>query len=397
VQGESLEFNVNSCVSLRGVSPRGETRQGWGVSLDTSYSTIQTESQFTPIKPRLYCKFVDAENIDFNSKKSNIESLNHYFDVYLPRLGRGLLNRLYCESENIPIADYGNDFVFPLGVYEKYSDLREREENDGLLYYAESTFLKWYRGVKKYSNYVFMSDGDNKSLKRLTNRFDRRYQVKIQERMNYLMWKYGNESSCLVTLTLNPSNFRNSKLCMWETINVLLNEFITEMRKWFVVRGLTVPYIRCIESMKGIKETFFVGRGNPHIHLCFFGVKRIPKKVIDGFWSYGYSFVNSTAKNNKVRYPIHYITKYITKTYTENDADNTLNQSLVWMFNKRSFEHSRGLLDPINVKGCGKWSFDYLVLSNLWIMILLRWIIFLNLMKPFLVNHHHNIRCLHFV
>jgi hypothetical protein len=210
-----------------------------------------------------------------------------------------------------------------------------------------------------------MTNEDKKHLKKITNRFDKKYQTMIKNRMNWLMYKYGNENACSITLTLNPSNFRNSKLCMWETINILLNEFLTELKNWFKARGRAVPkYIRCIESMKGAKENDFVGRGNPHIHICLFGVKYIPKSVITKFWSYGFNFINSTAKNQKVRYPIHYVTKYITKTYTENDVDNTLNQSLVWFFNKHSFEHSSGLVYPMYVKGSGEWNFEYYIIMN---------------------------------
>ena len=342
------------------------------VLLDTSYSKIQTEMGFTPVGSTIYSlknrgskyiRFVNADDLDRNTKKSNQEAFNYYLDQVQPAVTYNLVKRLYCENEGIQDIKLPGDFLFPLETYEKHLGLIDNENNESLLFFAEKTFLRWYQNNKKYSNYIFMVNSDKKPrLKKLTNRFDKKYQTMVQNRMNWLMYRYGNENACSVTLTLNPANFRNSKLCMWETITILLNEFITQLRKWFKVRGRVFPkYIRCIESMKGIEETAYVGRGNPHIHLCFFGVKYIPKSVITKFWNYGFNFVNSTAKNQKVMYPIHYITKYITKTYTENDVNNTLNQSLVWFFNKHSFEHSSELVYPLYAEGSGEWNFEYYV------------------------------------
>ena len=324
------------------------------VLLDTSSSKIQT--------PHKSINFTAYENLDFDLKKRNKKAFRIYLDERLPKISYNLIRKLYCDDQGIEITDFQQDFVFPLKIYEKYDNLMDREQNESLLYFAEQTFLDWYQYNKKKSKYILMVNEEKKLLKKLTNRFNRKYQKKVQNRMNWLMYKYGNENACSVTLTLNPGYFRNNKLCMWETINILLNEFTTQLRKWFKDRGRSMPkYIRCIESMKGIKETNFVGRGNPHIHLCFFGVKYIPKKVITDFWPYGFNFINSTAKNKKVRYPIHYITKYITKTYTENDPDNTLNQSLVWFFSKHSFDHSLNLVYPLYKKGSGEWNFEYFI------------------------------------
>lgn len=325
------------------------------VLLDTSYSKTQTESNFL----HKNVHFIPFENIDHNTKKANKESFEFFVNEKLPKITYNFVKKRYCEDENIKLIDFSEDFVFPLYLYDTDFD---QLNNDSLLFFAEKTFLNWYHKNKSCSNYIFMVNEDKKRLKKITNRFDKKYQVMVQNRMNWLMYRYGNENACSITLTLNPSNFRNSKLCMWETINILLNEFLTQLRKWFKVRGRVFPkYIRCIESMKGIEETCFVGRGNPHIHICLFGVKYIPKSVVNDFWSYGYNFINSTAKNQKVRYPIHYVTKYITKTYTENDVDNTLNQSLVWFFNKHSFEHSSDLIYPLYLKGSGEWNFEYYV------------------------------------
>ena len=49
---------------------------------------------------------------------------------------------------------------------------------------------------------------------------------------------------------------------------------------------------------------------------------------------------------------------------TDTDADNCLTQSLVWLFNRRSFDCSKGLVAPLYPKGCGDWSADYLCVCD---------------------------------
>ena len=342
------------------------------VQLDTSYSTFQTESSFTPVGSMIYShniRFIPIDNIDYKMKKTNIENFNYYLKEYLPKINYDFVKDLYIQDYNKekmdPEMEFDKKFVFPIEIFEKYGKLIENRNNEGLLFYAEKQFLKWYHKIKKNSSYIMVKKDEKKHLKKLITRFDKKYQKMIQNRMNWLMWEYGNENACSITLTLNPANFRKDKFCMWETINILLNEFMTELKKYLKSRKKgSVKYIRCIEAMKGTKKNWFVGKGNPHIHICLFGIKYIPKSIITKYWPYGFNYVNSTAKNQKVRYPIHYITKYITKTYTENDVNNTLNQSLVWFFNKKSFEHSRSLVYPMHFSGSGEWNFEYYVIMD---------------------------------
>jgi hypothetical protein len=326
-------------------------------SLDTSYSKVPTKSKNV--------KFISVDGINRDYKKRNVCAYNFYKNEYVEDLSFELLNDLYCKSLDLNYFELNRDFIFPLEIYEDFNNLIDKRSNDSLLFFAEKHFLRWYKNVKSKSRYIFCRNGSNKSLKKIKCRFDKKYSEMIQNRMDWLMYQFGNENAISLTLTLNPSNFRNDKVCMWETINILLNEFFDKLRLYFKRRSKLFPkYIRCIESMKGSEKTYFVGRGNPHIHICLFGLKYIPKDVIDRFWPYGFSFINSTAKGQKVRYPIHYVTKYITKTYTENDPDNTLNQSLVWFFNKNSFDHSKGLVWPLYKKGDGSWNCEYVVLLD---------------------------------
>jgi len=317
--------------------------------LDTSYSKVQTEL------PKI--RFISVDNVERDQKKKNLLCYKYYNDNIIPKNGRKMLNKLYCEDYGIKNCDVGLN-EYPLELYDLYDQLRNKSLNDGLLFFAEKSFLLWYNRAKRYSRYILVENGKHKHLKKIICRFDKKYTTMVQNRMNWLMYKYGNENAVLLTLTLNPSNFRNDKMCMWETITFLLNEFMTQLKRKLPDR---VKYIRCIESMKGTACNDFVGRGNPHIHICFFGVGWIPKGLIDELWPYGFTFVNSTATGKKVRYPIHYITKYITKTYTENDADNTLNQSLVWFFNKNSYDHSKNLVFPLYKKGSGEWICDWVI------------------------------------
>lgn len=324
-------------------------------SLDTSYSKVPNDSK--------KIQFISVDNINRDFKKENVECYKFYKNEVIPEIEFKTLNELYCKSYDLEYFDLElHSFKFPLDLYNDYNSLIEKRSNDSLLYFSEKRFLRWYKKVKSSSRYILTRKDGKKRLKKLICRYDPKYQKMIQNRMNWLMYKYGNENALSITLTLNPSNFRNDKMCMWETINILLNEFFDNLRMWYKKRDLDFPkYIRCIEAMKGQKINDFVGRGNPHIHICLFGVKHVSKEVIEGFWPYGFNFINSTAKNKKVRYPIHYITKYITKTYTENDPDNTLNQSLVWIFNKNSYDHSKKLLYPLYSKGDGSWICEFII------------------------------------
>ena len=56
--------------------------------------------------------------------------------------------------------------------------------------------------------------------------------------------------------------------------------------------------------------------------------------------------------------------KYITKTYTDTDKDNQLTQSLCWIFNIRSYQCSRGLINPIKNNNSTTYTAKYLIIVN---------------------------------
>jgi hypothetical protein len=321
--------------------------------LDTSYSKVTNDSK--------KIDFISIDNVNHNSKKSNRIA----YEVYNSEIMRNMdhdhneiLHDIVTQWDGLMTNDR-KKFLFSNLVI--FKDIIQ-DENDTLLWFTENSFLAWYNLIKSKSRYIMFKKDDKKAIKKLICRYDPIYAKKIKNRMNWLMYKYGNSNSLLITLTLNPSNFRSNKKCMWETINILLKEFFDNLRIWYKKRNIPFPkYIRCIESMKGRIENDFVSRGNPHIHICLFGQKWLSKEIIDNFWPYGWTYIDSTAKGQHVRYPIHYITKYITKTYTTNDPNNTLNQSLVWFFNKNSYDHSKGLVYPLQKIGDGTWDIYYIV------------------------------------
>ena len=243
----------------------------------------------------------------------------------------------------------------PLDVVIRYQRELTNYKNACLLDYSEKSFSGYIKSTQKTHTYLEWSNGDITGLKKIENRFSSTYRDKIIKRMNWLMWEYGNENSCLLTLTIDPKKYNNDKFEMWKAIGEKYTNFIRKMKIYFKRHNRPFPpYLFGVESMYGRVENNYVSRGNPHLHVCFFNCKYFaPVEVIEKYWGQGFVKINSTAKGEKVRYPIHYITKYITKTFTLNDPENVLCQSLVWLFNKHSFDRSNGLIYPLNPKSSG--------------------------------------------
>jgi hypothetical protein len=256
----------------------------------------------------------------------------------------------------------------PLEVIENYNNDLMNYQNSYLLDYAEKTFSGYIKSLEKTTRYLYLEHektGD-KSLKKIITRYNDDYRKKIVKRMNWLMWKYGNENCCLLTLTMDPKLYDYDKFEMWKAINKKYEVFIKKLKIYFNRNNRQFPsYLFGVEAMYGRPENNYISRGNPHLHICFFNCNYLaPARVLEKYWGQGFVKINSTYKNEKVRYPIHYITKYITETFTINSPDNTLIQSLVWLFNKHSFDHSAGLVLPLYPKGSGDWSLSGIVSVN---------------------------------
>lgn len=311
-------------------------------------------------------RFTPVETIDRNTKKANIEALNYYVSEKSNNIKKTLLLKKYNEwvlrdhpemNPNEKTVVYGLPENLPLDVVIRYQKAIANYQNSCLLSYAEKSFSGYINSTQKTNTYVDWVNPETgeSGLKKIENRFSSTYRDKIIKRMNWLMWRYGNENCCLLTLTIDPKKYNNDKFEMWKQIGRKYKRFIDKMRIYFKRHNRPFPpYLFGVESMFGQEKNNYVSRGNPHIHSCFFNCKYFaPVETIEKYWGQGFVKINSTANNKKVRYPIHYITKYITKTFTVNDPENVLCQSLVWLFNKHSFDRSVGLVLPLNPKSSG--------------------------------------------
>ena len=329
-------------------------------SLDTSYRTIQNKIRFTPV-----------DNIDRHTKKANIEAMKYYIYEKSHEIKKNLLLEKFNEwlleeypeikpNEKTFVFDWNTPKNLPLEVIEKYNSDLTNYKNSCLLDFAERSFSGYIKTLEKTNKYLYLENNltGDKGLKKLITRYSDTYRKKILKRMNWLMWEYGNENCCFLTLTIDPKKYDYDKFEMWKAIGKKYERFIEKLKIYFKRHNRPFPpYLFGIEAMYGRPENNYVSRGNPHIHVCFFNCKYLmPVETIEEYWGQGFVKVNSTAKNEKVRYPIHYITKYITETFTNNSPNNTLIQSLVWLFNKHSFDHSAGLVLPLYPKGSGNWS-----------------------------------------
>jgi len=198
----------------------------------------------------------------------------------------------------------------------------------------------------------------------MENRFSRSYQRKIQKRMNWLIWKYGNKKAVMLRLSINPKLYNSDKIKMWMDIKYQVNRFFANIRwKLKTIDKEMPPYILCIEAHKGQAKNNWIGKGNPHIHIVFLNASRLMDwKVIKKMWGIGGIYINRVG-GSKIRHPISYITKYITKTFTTTNNNNLLTQSLVWLFGRRSFSTSRYLIKPLKSKSEHVWTSCFMFVS----------------------------------
>ena len=152
-----------------------------------------------------------------------------------------------------------------------------------------------------------------------------------------------------LTLTVDHKKVNGLKDA-WQNISKRWNTFITRL---------------CIELKKPRKELNYIWvleaqqNGFPHIHALFLGIDYLfwagsknewindnpHSKNLKHFWNYGGVFINSTKNNDNIERPVYYLMKYIRKTFEPFNPDDKrlLTQSLLWVFNKRSWNTSRGI------------------------------------------------------
>ena len=153
-----------------------------------------------------------------------------------------------------------------------------------------------------------------------------------------------------LTLTVDHSKVRSLKEA-WSNISKQWNIFMTRLSKELNVPRKDIHYIWVLEAQ---------GNGYPHIHALFLGIDYLfwagnkqewindnpHSKNLKHFWGWGSVYVNSTKSNTGVKNPINYMMKYIRKTFNPYSQDDKkeLTQAMLWAFNKRSWNTSRGLM-----------------------------------------------------
>ena len=355
-------INVNQ--NLQTVfTPTGLAKTGENGLLVTSLRIIHT----TPIdRLKNHVVLVDPDNIDYKVKHANKKAMEFYVNERVCDCKKGLIKKLlaqYYDCYARAVCEFDNNKL-PLSVVDKYSSSIVGYKNKTLLNYAHDTFLNYIYKLESKNRYLVLSskiDPNFRSYKLLTTRYHVSYCEKIKKRMQWLAYTYRNKPCVLLTLTFDPKKFGNDKFVMWESISKELNRFMKALRIHIQREGRTFPkYIWAVESQKN---------GNPHLHIVFLGATRlIDWRKIKSYWGNGAIYLNTNKDGQKVRYPINYVTGYITKTFGNTNFDNVQTQSLVWLFNHRSFNRSWNLIVPLNPKGCGDLRLDYLavvdVLSN---------------------------------
>ena len=176
-----------------------------------------------------------------------------------------------------------------------------------------------------------------------------------------------------LTLTINP-NYTDKEGDMtlpraWQTIAKEWNRFLTRLKHEIVgSKKLNIPKSKRKKSPFNLNNLQYVWvleaqqNGYPHIHALFLGIDWLfnvgnkeewledgpHSKNLKHFWKVGSVFINKTASGMNIQSPVNYLMKYIRKTFNKQpDSDNKkeLTQALLWAFNKRSFNVSRGLFD----------------------------------------------------
>ena len=299
----------------------------------------------------------DVSEINRHKKQQNSEALKFFMSEKQALIKVSLLKsieRRFAHEFGCVLPVFRHDV--PIPIINQYNKELVVYRNRCLLDFAERQFLSYIASIRKMHRYIYATDGILCTLLPLKTRYSESYQRKVHDRMCWLAHHYRNAGCVYVVLTVDPANYDNDKIRMWTEIVPDVAKFIDKTRRRFIRHGKKMPpYLVTIEAQKEPRSC-----GNPHINIVFFGCHRLMdwRKVMQ-YWGKGNIRINKTKDGQTVRNPVMYVTKYITKTFTETDADNCLTQSLVWLFNKRSFNSSRNLVTPLYPKGKGDWFAEY--------------------------------------
>ena len=152
-----------------------------------------------------------------------------------------------------------------------------------------------------------------------------------------------------LTLTVDHKKVNGLKDA-WQNIAKRWNTFITRLSIELKKPRKELNYIWVLEAQDN---------GYPHIHALFLGIDYLfwagnkkewindnpHSKNIKHFWKIGGVFINSTKNHDNIERPIYYMMKYIRKTFEPFNPNDKklLTQAMLWVFNKRSWNTSRGI------------------------------------------------------
>jgi hypothetical protein len=185
-------------------------------------------------------------------------------------------------------------------------------------------------------------------------RYSRSYQRKVATQLQGLFKRHDFKEAVFLTLTFNPEKW--TKANAWIGIGEQKNRFLTGLEyhissnEKITSRKRGLKYVSTVEAHKN---------GYPHIHILFFGIKRLVDwREIEKLWSNGFIWINANSKGEKIKNPIAYMFKYITKTFKTTNDKNELTQAFLWYFTKRSYSVTQGLVKPLNEIKVSTWSFE---------------------------------------
>ena len=346
-------------LSPQSLSPLEGGAGGGLLGTHTTYNWGQNSQKYVLVK--------DLTELNHNTKHANLTALNYFLDDLTTSIHRKLTKELVEEHFN----EHGLDLFYngnyeelehvPLFVQEQFNSEIATVRNNSLLTYAENKFTEYIENLKRYRRYVHVTRENQSSFVPLDTRYSNGYREKIYRRMNGLAYQYRKSGCVYVVLTLDPKKYGNDKVRMWQEHKNDFHDFIQKVRRNFSRCGLSMPkYLHTVEGMKQPRSC-----GNPHINVVFFGCRRLMdwRKVLQ-YWGKGNIRINRTWDGQTVRNPVMYVCKYITKTYSNTCAENVLTQSLVWLFNVKSFSSSHGLIVPLHPKSTGDWTADYFAVCS---------------------------------
>ena len=318
----------------------------------------------------MYKLISGALHESIGSCKANLTFTTSLIDnLFKPSFDLGV--RPYCLTHSNLIRNYFNDAVLidskssgqinhnrdipnnaknlliknknPLEYYDNINNIND-VINDFRMWLANSYNHPKILHAHGYDDY----DNEISATWEALNRFQSNRNIKpLSDALNNY-----KGSGVFLTLTVDHKKVKSLNDA-WLNIAKQWNKFITRLR--IELKQKKLNYIWVLEAQ---------GNGYPHIHALFLGIDYLfyagnkqewindnpHSKNLKHFWNWGSVFINSTKSKQSVKNPINYMMKYIRKTFDPYSKDNKkeLTQALLWAFNKRSWNTSRGIFDFLN-------------------------------------------------